>query len=73
MKRLTPIEWGRIRERTTTLSLPDRGPEAMAKATTWLEKRQGSGWFYVVGGMISFGLATDAEAFKRWLVAETTA
>ncbi|MET4683789.1 hypothetical protein ACFPIF_16825 [Brevundimonas faecalis] len=73
MKRLTPAEWGRVRERVTTMSLPDRGPDAAARMAAWLEARPGNGWFYILGSTVSFGLSIDAEAFKRWMLTELVA
>lgn len=73
MKRLTPAEWGRVRERVVTMSLPDRGADETGRVIAWLEARPGAGWFYVVGSTLSFGSSTDAEAFKRWMLSELTA
>ena len=73
MKRLTPLEHARTRDKTTTMSTPDRGPEARARIIAWLEQRDSTGWFYASGDNFYFSLSADAQAFKQRLIAEMTA
>lgn len=68
MKRLTPIEHARVKGKTVTMSMPDRGPEVRARILAWLEKRPGDRWFYVQGDNYAFETAADAAAFKQWLM-----
>lgn len=68
MQRLTPIEHARIKGRTITMSMPDRGPEARARILAWLEQRPGDSWFYAKGDNYAFETAADAAAFKQWLM-----
>lgn len=53
------------------MSLPDRGPAARARNVAWLERRQSDGWFFARNDNYAFGSASDATAFKQWLMAET--
>ena len=73
MKRLTPIEHARIKGRTITMSMPDRGPEARARILAWLEQRPGDSWFYAKGDNYAFETAADAAAFKQWLMSALAA
>lgn len=73
MKRLTPLEHARTRDKTITMSTTDRGPEARARTIAWLEQRPSDGWFYASGDNFSFSTSADANAFKQRLMAEMTA
>lgn len=68
MRRLSPIEHARTRDRVVTMSLPDRGPEARSRNLVWLEQRAGEGWFYAKDDHYAFGAQADATAFKQWLI-----
>lgn len=68
MIRLTPIEYARAKGKTVTLSMPDRGPEVRAQILAWLIERPGDRWFYAQGDNYAFETATDAAAFKQWLM-----
>lgn len=69
MKQLTPTEWSRMRDRMTSLSLPDRGPVVRGHWVEWLATQPSSGWFYAMADTIHFGSQADADAFRRWMMA----
>jgi|SynMetStandDraft_2_1070026.scaffolds.fasta_scaffold00007_102 hypothetical protein len=68
MKRLTPIEYARVKGRSITMSMPDREPEARARILAWLEQRPGDNWRHAKGDNYAFETAADAAAFKQWLM-----
>lgn len=73
MKRLTPIEYARVKGRSITMSMPDRGPEARVRILAWLEQRPGDNWCHANGDNYAFETAADAAAFKQWLMAALVA
>lgn len=73
MKQLTSPEWARMRDRTITLSLVDRGQAARAQMVEWLIARPGAGWFYVMGDNFHLGAQADADAFRQWLIRDLVA
>jgi hypothetical protein len=73
MKQLTSAEWARVRDRTVTLSLIDRGPVVRARLIEWLIARPGAGWFYVMGDNFHLGAQSDADAFRQWMMRDLVA
>ena len=73
MKQLTSPEWARMRDRTVTLSLVDRGPVVRARLVEWLVARPGPGWFYVTGDNFHLGVQADADAFRQWMMRDLVA
>lgn len=69
MKQLTPTEWSRMRDRMTSLSLPNRGPAVHAGWVAWLIGHPGASWFYPMADNIHFGSRADADAFRHWMMA----
>lgn len=69
MKQLTPTEWSRMRDRMTSLSLPNRGPAVHAGWVAWLIGHPGASRFYPMADNIHFGSQAEADAFRHWMMA----
>ena len=69
MNRLSAIERATRKAKTTNFNVALTAP-ARASALKWLDDRPSASWVYIQGDNFHFASASDAAAFRIWLMGE---